>query len=160
MKNITTISSIIVILLTISLLFSFKSKKQEEEIIPCEEITLGCMILGRETQGEYVIKNNTDYQKLIQQKSPHSDCSNYQLPAIDFYDYTLIGYVSSVGGCDEPKVTHNVTKINNNYVVNVEIQQIGMCQRNNSIKTWCLIPKVQDNATVKFNVTKTLINKE
>lgn len=160
MKNITTITSIIVILLAISLLFSFKSKKQEEEIIPCEEITLGCMILGRETQGEHLIKNNTDYQKLIQLKAPYSDCSNYQLPAIDFYDYTLIGYVGGVAGCGEPKVTHQVVKINNNYVVNLEIQQIGLCERNNSITIWCLIPKVEDNATVKFNVTKTLINKE
>ena len=159
MKNITTISSIIVILLAISLLFSFKSKKQEEEIIPCEEITLRCMLPGK-IGVEHVVRNNTDYQKLIQHKNPYSDCSNYQLPAIDFYDYTLIGYVSSVGGCDEPKIMHKVIKINNNYVVNVEIQQIGLCKRNNSITIWCLIPKVEDNVTVKFNVTKTLINKE
>lgn len=158
MKNITTISSIIVILLAISLLFSFKSKKQEEEIIPCEEITLGCMILGRGTQGEHVIRNNTDYQKLIQQKSPHSDCSNYQLPAIDFYDYTLIGYVGGVAGCGEPKILHQVVKMNTNYVVNIEIQQIGFCKRMNSITIWCLIPKVGDNAAVKFNVTNTIIH--
>ncbi len=160
MKTITPALYIIVILLAISLLFSFKSKKQEEEIIPCEEITLRCMLPGK-IGVEHVIRNNTDYQKLIQQKNPYSyNCDNYQLPAIDFYDYTLIGYVSSVGGCDEPKVTHDVIKINNNYVVNINITELGWCSRNNPITIWCLIPKVEDNATVKFNVTNTLINKE
>ncbi|PKP44945.1 MAG: hypothetical protein CVT95_09965 [Bacteroidetes bacterium HGW-Bacteroidetes-12] len=156
MKTITPAMYIIVILLLISALFSFNNKKQEENIIPCEEITLRCMLPGK-IGIEHIIRNNTDYQKLIQHKNPYSDCGNYQLPVIDFNNYTLIGYVGGVAGCDFPKVTHKVTKINNNYVVNVEIQQIGLCERNNSITIWCLIPKVEENASVKFNITTTII---
>lgn len=154
-----SINSVLVILFIV--LFAFKPiRNDNEEIISCEEINLGCMVLGRETQGEHVIKNNTEYQKLIQQKSPHSDCSNYQLPSIDFNDYTLIGYVSGIAGCDFPKVNHNVIKTNNNYLINIEIQQIGQCKRNNIIKIWCLIPKVEESASVKFNVINSLINQE
>lgn len=154
-----SINSALVILVIV--LFAFKPVPNDnEETIPCEEITLRCMLPGK-IGVEHVIRNNTDYQKLIQQKNPYSyDCDNYQLPAIDFYEYTLIGYVGGVAGCDFPKISHEVIKMNTNYVVNIDIQQIGQCKRNNPIEIWCLIPKVEDSASVKFNVTKTLINKE
>ncbi len=153
-----SINSALVILFIV--LFAFKPiRNDNEETVPCKEITLRCMLPGK-IGVEHVIRNNTDYQKLIQYKNPYSDCDNYQLPAIDFNDYTLIGYVSGIAGCDFPKVNHNVIKTNNNYLINVEIQQIGQCKRNNPIKIWCLIPKVEESASVKFNVTKTLINKE
>lgn len=143
------------LVLTTLTLFAFKNRLlNSEEIIPCQEITLKCLVLGREISGEHIIKNNTEYQKLILERSPHSNCGNYQLPVIDFNQYTLIGYVSSVAGCDFPEVTHEIKKTNNNYSVHINITQIGLCERNNPIEFWCLIPKISDNSLVEFKINK------
>lgn len=136
-------------------LFAFKDRLLDnEEIIPCEEIKLKCLVLGREISGEHIVKNDTEYQKLILERSPHSSCGNYQLPAIDFNQYTLIGYISSIAGCNFPELTHEIKKTNNNYFVNINITQIGLCERNNPITFWCLIPKINDSSLVEFEINK------
>ncbi len=136
---------------------SILGQNQENEIgekIPCEEIDLGCFILGREIAGEHVINSNLEYQELLQNLSPHGDCSNYELPIIDFNSYTLIGYISSIAGCGPPQVTHEITKHNNEYRINIHILQKGLCLSNNPIKLWCLIPKLDENASHKFYFEK------
>lgn len=129
-------------------------KDQLEEKISCEKIDIGCLILGRETRGEHIIKNDIEYQQLIQSRSTHSNCSDYQLPEIDFNKYTLIGYVSSIAGCDLPKISYEIIKQNNQYSINLTVIQHGMCERNNPIKTWCLIPRVEESSVIKFNIEK------
>ncbi len=92
------------------------------ETIDCEEITLTCRQCKA---GEYIIKNNAEYRKLLRQRSPH--------PAIDFNQYTLIGYLSLVAGCSMPKIYHEVKQKGNSYMVNVTVIQQGLCQMGNPI---------------------------
>jgi len=154
MKNIITFISFLLLSIFLS---PFNAKGVEKETIHYEEITLGCLILGRDIRGEHIINNNIDYQKLLIARNLYSpDCSAYELPAIDFTKNTLIGYVSSVGGCQLPEVTKQITKINNDYSVNINIVQQGLCKRNNPIVFWGLIPKIDDNATVQFTIVKKL----
>ena len=126
------------------------------ETIPCDQVELGCVILGSAISGEHVIRNNAEYQELIQERSPHPNCGFYELPSIDFSEYTLIGYVSSIGGCKTPEISHEIKRINNDYRVNIDIIQYGRCKRGNPIKLWCLVPKIDENATVEFAVDSTV----
>ena len=89
----------------LSLFFLFALAQAQEapqtllgETIPCETPEpIGCNILGSKLEGEHVIRNNAEYQVLIEERSPHPNCVTYQLPPIDFTEHTLIGYISSVG---------------------------------------------------------------
>lgn len=133
-------------------LCSQTNDSSEFKEVSCERVELGCLILGSKIEGEHIIKDSVKYQELISIKSPHSNCANYQLPIIDFSKYTLIGYVSAVGGCEKPEISHNVLDLNGNYLVNITIVQKGQCLRNNSISIWCLIPVKTANTSIKFNI--------
>ena len=148
----------------LSLFFLFALAQAQEapqtllgETIPCETPEpIGCNILGSKLEGEHVIRNNAEYQVLIEERSPHPNCVTYQLPPIDFTEHTLIGYISSVGGCDFPTVTHQINKLNENYEVNIQITRHGMCERNNPIQLWCLIPRIPAHAQVNFEIETTI----
>lgn len=129
---------------------------QSEDVIPCEEIKLLCT---QSKEGEYVIKNDSEYQNLLKIRSSHPDCKSYKLPEIDFNKYTLIGFVSSLGGCDTPEYFYNVTKDDNMYSFNISINQKGLCKSHHSIEIWCLIPKISDISTLKYNIADSLISK-
>ncbi len=123
------------------------------ETIPCETPeSMRCKILGSKLEGEHVIRNNAEYQVLIEERSPHPNCVTYQLPPIDFTEHTLIGYISSVGGCDFPTVTHQINKLNENYEVKIHLTQNGLCERNNSFDIWCLVPRIPTHAQVNFEI--------
>lgn len=141
----------IILCFTTSILAQKKESSLGEKI-PCKEIDLGCLILGREISGEHIIKNNTEYQELLEFLSPHVDCGNYQLPIIDFNSYTMVGYISSVSGCSSPQFSYKIVKYNSEYTININIVQHGFCKINNLIVLWCLIPKVNNNISSKFNI--------
>lgn len=126
-----------------------------EEKIACEGIAIGCLILGRETGGEHIINTDEEYQELMQSRSPHSNCGDYNLPVIDFNQYTLIGYIYSIGGCKAPEISHEIRKQDNQYTIHITVIQHGMCFILNSIKMWCLIPKVQESSAIIFNIETT-----
>jgi len=148
----------------LSLFFLFALAQAQEapqtllgETIPCETPEpIGCNILGSKLEGEHVIRNNAEYQVLIEERSPHPNCVTYQLPPIDFTEHTLIGYISSIAGCDFPSVTHQINKLNENYEVNIQITRHGMCERNNPIQLWCLIPRIPAHAQVNFEIETTI----
>ena len=148
----------------LSLFFLFALAQAQEapqtllgETIPCETPEpIGCNILGSKLEGEHVIRNNAEYQVLIEERSPHPNCVTYQLPPIDFTEHTLIGYISSIAGCDFPTVTHQINKLNENYEVNIQITRHGMCERNNPIQLWCLVPRIPAHAQVNFEIETTI----
>lgn len=141
MKNIMYIS-----FLLLFVFFNSLNAKVEEEIINFKEITFDCLTLGRYSIGEHIVKNNIEYQKLF------FYCTKNQLPIIDFTKYTLIGYVSSVSGCQLPKVTKEINKINKTYQVDINIVKQGSCKKNNPIIFWGLIPKIDDNDDIQFTI--------
>jgi hypothetical protein len=153
MKKILNLS--VIMLFFITSIFAKEKEASLVERISCEKIDIGCLILGRETNGEHIIRNEFEYQKLLKEGSTHSNCDSYQLPSIDFNKYTLIGYISSIAGCDFPQISYEIIKQNNQYSINIIAIQQGVCKRNNSIKVWCLIPKVDESSSIKFNIETT-----
>lgn len=150
MKNI--INKIKLAVITIVLTNSFFA--QDNEDIICHEIDFGCLIMGREIIGEHVIKSNEEYQELLSSLVPISSCYNYILPDIDFNQYTLIGYISSESGCKPPIFSHSITKQNNQYFFNIDVNKQGRCKVNHTLKIWCLIPKIEETSVVTFNTQK------
>lgn len=123
------------------------------EKIPCEEITIKCY-QGRESK--FVIRNEMEYQALLNERSPHPDCPSYQLPIIDFTTHTLLGIRTTATGCKEPTWEHNVyyDLQNNKYVFDLFITVYEECARGNPVKIWCLVPKIKDNDLVDFKISK------
>lgn len=118
------------------------------EMVPCKEILIMCSQIH---PAENVIRNNMEYQKLLNVRSPHPDCGSYILPEIDFSQFTLLGIDFGVAGCKEPIITYTVIKLSNgNYKFIVDIKQQGYCKINFSHNIWCLIPKIDENVIVEF----------
>jgi len=141
------------LVLTTLTLFAFKNRLlNSEEIIPCQEIIIMCAqgVHG----GNYVINNQTDYEALLTIRSPHPDCGSYQLPPIDFNQYTLLGVVGGVGGCKTPTIEHHITKNQNTYTFNYTVTQRGssISKMGFPFEIWCLIPKIDNSSTVEFNL--------
>lgn len=137
-------------LLIAGTLFSIKLFSQDngQEIIPCQEIKIMC---SQVHPSENVIRNNVEYQKLLNVRSPHPDCGSYTLPEIDFNQYTLLGIDLYLGGCKEPAFTHSLMKLpDGNYKFIVNIKEYGYCKMGFSQSIWCLIPKIDETVSVEF----------
>ena len=140
----------IFLLFTGSFLLSISVKAQE--IIPCTEIIFKCAQIPG---GNYFINNDTTYHELFQIRSQHPACLDYSFPIFDFSQYSLLGIITSTGGCSSPKTEHLIIKnFENNYTYNLNIEQQGFCKLNFGIEVWCLIPKIADNTIVDFNIIK------
>ena len=149
MKNIINHLSLF---LAISILLSIQIKAQE--IIPCTKITFKCaQIYG----GNYFINNNAIYHEIFQIRSPHPACLDYSFPIIDFSQYSLLGIVTSTGGCSVPKINYSIIKnYDNNYIFELNIEQQGLCKMGLGVKVWCLIPKIADNCVVDFKINRSI----
>jgi hypothetical protein len=143
-----SILTLIIISIAI-MLFSFNHRLiQEEEIIPCQEITIKC---AQGAHGNFVIKNQVEYDALLNVRSPHSDCGSYQLPPVDFDQYTLLGVDDGSAGCEFPKLEHKITKTDNVYSFNYTVKQQWICKVGFRFSIWCLIPKIDEKSIVEFN---------
>lgn len=121
------------------------------EIIPSEIIQLMCT---QSPEGEYIIRNNEEYQQLLNARSPHPDCGNYELPDIDFSKYILVGYVSSIAGCSSPEISLKVIREGKGYLSSIMIQKDGLCKLNNRFTLWYLLPKEGGDLNIDFKVIK------
>ncbi len=149
MKNIINHLSLF---LAISILLSIQINAQE--IIPCEKITFKC---DQIPEGNYFINNDTTYHALFQVRSLHPACLNYSFPIIDFSQYSLLGIITSTGGCSSPKIEYSITKnSDNNYIYELNIEQQGLCKRGFGVRVWCLIPKIANNSIIDFNIINTI----
>ncbi len=142
----------ITLLLIVSILLSIQIKAQE--IIPCTKVSCKC---AQTSEGNYFINNNTTYHELFQIRSQHPACLDYSFPVIDFSQYSLLGIVTSTGGCSSPKIEYSITKnSDNNYIYELNIEQQGCCKPKLGVKVWCLIPKIADNSIIDFNIINTI----
>ncbi len=124
--------------------------QEDKFVVPCEAIIIKCT---QPTPGNYFINSFKEYNDSIIKKSSYSECSDYDLPDIDFEKYSLLGFVCSVGGCDDPQIKYTVVRniTFEKEEFNIDVSVIGECLRNNLVEVWCIIPKT--NYEIKFNVT-------
>jgi len=102
---------------------------------------------------EFVVNTETEYQNLINYKSPFSQCVNFVLPPIDFSQKTLLGKYTSGSGCSidfVKKVYKNDLSKKITYIIDV-IEQ-GACEMAGFSSNWILIPKAPSDYTVEFQV--------
>lgn len=151
MKNNLTI--LFVFFFSVQLIAQTDSNYANGEKIPCEEIIIGCRVLGG--KNEYVIKNETEYHAFLQSKqSSLLKCTGNEWPVIDFTKFTLLGITVGVAGCKEPLSEHTVYYQSKQsfYVFELIVTQQGFCKMLNNVDIWCLIPQITENATVEFKV--------
>lgn len=102
---------------------------------------------------ELVIRNKVEYEKLLENRSPHPDCKNYTLPPINFEKYILIGIRRSLAGLNLTFEKQVFSK-NNIFSINYQITQHGREKRLNHIREYFLIEKKDSKSLVEFNYTK------
>ena len=119
------------------------------DTIKGKEIVIKCMI---SKNGNYLIRNEQQYHSQVKINSPHPDCEGYTLPQIDFSQFTLVGVVTSTGGCAPPTATTSIVKCDQskNYLFTLKIVTNGICKINHSISFWYLIPHITNNENVEF----------
>jgi hypothetical protein len=140
------------LLISAFLIIGFHFNSLSQEIIETEEVEIGCLILGRGVSGEKIITNNSDYQSLLEHRSPHPNCVDYQLPIIDFEKHTLLSYVGGAGGCDTPEVSYEVERESEQINVNIQITEFGNCLPLHPVIIRVLIPRIESNSQVEFHV--------
>jgi hypothetical protein len=137
--------------LFLPLLFQFLTQTESVTIEP-EPVTIMCTQLRH---GEYVIRNNIEYQELLKVRSPHPDCGSYELPPFDFENNLLIGIKTSVAGCGYPEVKTEYILQKDTLFITSNIKQIGMCKRGNPINIWSKIPLSKKIEYVRFKKNMT-----
>lgn len=90
----------------------------------------------------YVINSEKEFRKIIGGRS-----------GIDFSAFTLLGVVTSSGGCQPPEVSHSVkySKQSDEYFYELKVKVNGLCEPNHLIEIWCTIAKISDSSTVAFS---------
>lgn len=147
-----------VILSTLLILTSCKNEEErielisqeatyEPTIVTCIDIDIICI---QKLQSSYLIRNDKEYKELLNYRSSHPDCPNYELPYINFNTHTLLGYHTVVGGCSAPKVQKILIKNSTNYIFRVSIEQEGACKIAQSVSVWCLVPKINNNESISY----------
>ena len=105
---------------------------------------------------EILIDDSLMYQDLLDFRSNTSECSNAELPAIDFAKRTLFGKKSEVTSC-EVFYFRNVFADPENkeyiYEIIVSNSSAASCtQQTFSSMNWLSVPKMPENYTLRFDL--------
>ena len=123
----------------------FKQENSDRKEIVCEPIEISH---GRWTYDSWncTINSAKEFRNIVGGRS-----------GIDFTKYTLLGIVSSAGGCKSPTVNHTVfyTQSKNSYQYELAVQENGGCEINFHFEIWCLIPKINNTSKIEFFKTLT-----
>lgn len=135
----------------------FPSKPFSEKIEPAQIDLKGC--IQTNFIDEFVIR--TQYQYL---KSLRKDASNYcclqNLAPIDFEKYSLLGIGLKTDYCGVPRgLEYKLTKEpeNKQYIFSVSyLKAEQICRRIGYYDLWLLVPKLEENYSVKFDLKERL----
>jgi hypothetical protein len=106
-----------------------------------------------------------EYERLVRDifysNLPFLGTENCTHPDIDFSRYTLLGTNTNASGCEVPDYNISVEKDNNKreYLFRVVIKEKGLCEQAFVKNTWILIPKIESNNNVIFDI-KYILNQE
>ncbi len=92
-------------------------------------------------EGNTVISNLPDYNKLYNYRSPHPDCAKYVLPEIDFQKQTLVGIDASATGCSDPEILFKIDKKAKGCLVDLTIKPVGTCTVLLKRRIWMVVEK-------------------
>ena len=78
---------------------------------------------------------------------------SFSIGGNDISAFTLLGVVTSSGGCQPPEVSHSVkySKQSDEYFYELKVKVNGLCEPNHLIEIWCTIAKISDSSTVAFS---------
>lgn len=124
-------------------------KEYEEYLMEAEKNGFEVLTtnVNRDNIGVYEKYKHITTQALYDQECRHQ----YQLPVIDFDQYTLVGMSTGTGGCSgDFKITavRNDSTKNLEYIV--DTSSSGTCEMYISSNNWSLIPKIPNDYTVTF----------
>lgn len=110
---------------------------------------------------EVVVRNEAEYAALadsMYMEKAGLNCSQSELPAINFNLYSLIGKKCSIGGCDAEfgkKIERYSTQ--KKIVYTLSPSYIGYCSMLIMDMNWALIPKIDDDFQVEFIVEESFV---
>jgi len=131
----------------------FPSKPFPEKIEPAQIDLKGC--IQTNFINEFVIKTQYEYLKSLRK-----DASNYwclqNLAPIDFEKYSLLGIGMTTDYCDVPRgLEYKLSKDaeNKQYLFSVSyLKAEQICRRLGHYDLWLLVPKIEENFSVKFDL--------
>ena len=142
--------NIILLLIILPLFFINKTTFSQNESIACNDsIVIPYEEINTKTRYgvSYVIRNYEEYQYAQNVRKP--------FPEIDFKKYTLIIVYIGTSGCKKPNASHQILKKGNRYYVKTTIIEHGYYRGFTHVMFKCLIPKIEENSEVEFEVHKT-----
>ena len=105
---------------------------------------------------EMIITDNKSYQKFgesVRIHSNNSNCESTTLPFIDFKKHTLIGKLTTNGGCHVNYDRQIIDDRKNKRIIyNITVEEIGFCKVGWINMNWALIPKLSNDYKVEFNM--------
>jgi len=133
---------------------SHNNSSSDSTYITFSEIKIECIT---SKDNNFILKNEQEYQKLLTENlSDHLKCQSYKLPSVDFNLNTVVGAITSCGGCSEPEVLKKIIKIpvEKKYLIQILMIQKGLCKINFTHKSWLLLPKIEEDYSVEFIINK------
>jgi len=113
---------------------------------------LSCIV---DQHNEYVINSEQEYRELLNHKISTPKCADFQLPPIDFSQYTLLGKYAYGGGCSvnlERRVYKD--EANKRIIFSIRVIEKGPCDVLVGRMNWVLIPKIPSDYEVIFKVER------
>jgi hypothetical protein len=102
---------------------------------------------------EFILNSEQEYQSLLNYSFLGTRCENYQLPSIDFSQYTLLGKYTQGGGCTIDFVRKIYKDESDKKITySIKVDGKGFCKKLGMSMNWVLIPKFPSDYTVEFEV--------
>ncbi len=146
-------TSILGVILAVILVFYLISQFRMEEM-QFTDMTeeLSCVV---DEHNEYVINSEEEYAELLNHKISAPQCTNFQLPPIDFSQHTLLGKYAFGGGCSvkfERKVYRD--EANKRIIFFIKVNERGSCEMIVGRMNWVLIRKIPSDYRGIFKVER------
>ncbi len=113
---------------------------------------LSCIV---DRHNEYIINSKQEYQKLLNYKASIPSCADFQLPPINFSQYTLLGKYAYGGGCSvsfERKIYKD--EVNKRIIFSIKVIEKGPCEMLIGRMNWVLVQKIPSNYNVVFKIER------
>jgi len=152
-KNYSLLASILGILLAIVFVANYvlHFPTEEMQFIDMTE-QLSCIVAQN---NEYIINSEQEYRGLLNHKASVPECADFQLPPIDFSQYTLLGKYAYGGGCSvdfEKRVYKD--EPNKRIIFSIRVIEKGPCDKLVKRMNWVLVQKIPPEYSVVFKVER------